>query len=164
MVEVDFELLEPEAITSFEPLPPGWYPATVKTTEKATSKNGHEYLLVEFEITGADYAGRRVWENLNLWHPTESTQKRGQRIYSDLVRACGRSNCKHTEALHGLHLDVLLKIEKGTDGYADKNKTSAFRTAPAATLAPSLNEPMAVPSNGNAASLDDQAEGPELPW
>ena len=149
MAEVDFDLLEPEQRASFEPLPPGWYPAYVRETEELTSAAGNQYLKVEFECTGADHSGRRVWENINWKHSTPSTAQTGQRIFSDLARACGLASCKDSEELHGLHLDILVKVEAGTNGYSDKNKTSAFRTA--AAPAPV----QAAASNGNAASLDD---------
>ena len=136
MAELNFEILEPteNEERSFEPLPDGWYKAAVMDEELRTSAAGNEMLYMNFEITEPEHEGRRVWNNFNLWHPKPDVVEIAQRQFSDLARACGLSNCRDSEELIGLHLDVQLKIEPGNGQYGPKNKIVAYRAAPAASV------------------------------
>lgn len=137
MAELNFAILEPtESTMSFDPLPDGWYSAVVVEEEKRESAAGNWYLLVTFEVTGPDHAGRKIWSNYNLWHPKESTQEIAQRKFSDMALACGMSSCKDSIELLNHHLDILLKIEAGDGDYGPKNKVVAYRAAPQPTLRP----------------------------
>lgn len=150
MVELNFEMLEGEATLEYAPLPKGWYSASVMETERTTSSAGNDYLNVTFEVTQADHAGRRVWNNFNLWHPTENVRGIGERQFSDLARACGLASCKDTDELLDLHLDISLTIEEGSGTYGPKNRVVAYRSAPSAQ--PPV---MAKAANGDTSSLDD---------
>ena len=132
MPELDFNILEPsdDEVRTYEPLPDGWYKACIASTVRKTSKAGNDYLEVELEITDADHAGRRLWEIYNLWHPSEAPKEIAQRQFSNLVNACGLANCKESDDLIGMHLDVKLKTEAGNGEYQPKNKIAACRTAP----------------------------------
>jgi hypothetical protein len=149
MVELNFEMLEPDAKTEFQPLPEGWYSASVFQTERTTSAAGNDYLNVTFEVTSADHAGRRQWDNFNLWHPGENVRGISERRFSDLARAVGFSNTpKDSDELLDLHLDIYLKIDSGNSDYGPKNKVVAYRAAPSAI------PPLAKAANGDS-SLDD---------
>lgn len=132
MPELDFNILEPsdDEVRTYEPLPDGWYKACIASTVRKTSRAGNDYLEVELEITDADHAGRRLWEIYNLWHPSEAPKEIAQRQFSNLVNACGLANCKESDDLIGMHLDVKLKTETGNGEYQPKNKIAACRTAP----------------------------------
>jgi len=132
MPELDFNILEPsdDEVRTYEPLPDGWYKACIASTVRKTSRAGNDYLEVELEITDADHAGRRLWEIYNLWHPSEAPKEIAQRQFSNLVNACGLANCKESDDLIGMHLDVKLKTEAGNGEYQPKNKIAACRTAP----------------------------------
>jgi len=132
MPELDFNILEPsdDEVRTYEPLPDGWYKACIASTVRKTSKAGNDYLEVELEITDADHAGRRLWEIYNLWHPSEAPKEIAQRQFSNLVNACGLANCKESDDLIGMHLDVKLKTEAGNGEYKPRNKIAACRTAP----------------------------------
>ena len=150
MPELDFNILEPsdDEVRSFEPLPDGWYKAVINGTARKTSKAGNDYLEVELEITDADHAGRRLWEIYNLWHPSEAPKEIAQRQFSNLVNACGLANCKESDDLIGMHLDVKLKTEAGNGEYQPKNKIAACRTAPGMAN-------QKAPIESTAVSLDD---------
>ena len=153
MADLDFNLLEPsEEDRSFDPLPEGWYKASVLETERSTSQAGNDMLNVTFEITQADHAGRRAWNNFNLWHPAENVIGIAQRQFSDMARACGLTNCKDSDELIGLHLDIMLKVEQGNGQYGPKNRVVGYRTAPTTSTPTAVNK---VAVAGNA---DD------LPW
>ena len=150
MPELDFNILEPsdDEVRNREPLPDGWYKAAIEGTERKTAKSGNDYLEVELVITDADHSGRRVWEIYNLWNSNETAKEISQREFSNLVNACGLANCKESDDLVGMHLDVKLKTKPGNGEYQPKNKIAAYRTAPGMTN-------QKAPIEATAVSLDD---------
>lgn len=150
MPELDFNILEPteDEVRSYEPLPDGWYKACIASTTRKTSKNGNDYLEVELEITDANHAGRRVWPRYNLWNSNETSKEISQRQFSNLVNACGLANCKDSDDLLGMHLDVKLKTKPGNGEFQPTNDVAACRTAPGMAN-------QKAPIESTAVSLDD---------
>lgn len=61
-------------VSGGDPVPSGTYVAAIREMEvKANSKadSGHN-LALQYVITEGQYKGRKVFENLNLWHKTSS--------------------------------------------------------------------------------------------
>lgn len=112
----------------FEPMPKGEY--TLKGTDaemKDTSAGTGKYLACEFEVLKpAQYAGRKVWQNFNIFNPNEKAEKIGREQVAGWAKACGRPNAKDSDELLERSFDCKLDIEKGTGGYSDKNKIAAF--------------------------------------
>ena len=150
MVELNFEMLEPDAKTEFQPLPQGWYSASVFQTERTTAASGNDYLSVTFEITSADYSGRRVWDNFNLWHEKENVRGIGEKRCSDLARAVGFSNTPpDSDDMLDHHLDVYLKIENGDGNYGPRNKVVGYRAAPSSKPPVANTAPLPKAANGD---------------
>jgi len=88
---------EPQSTGEYEQLPEGEYEVRVTNTENRVSKNGNEYLNVEFTITGPTHAGRKVWDNHFIYGEKEFPRTR----FKWLAEACGLGSIKATEELHG---------------------------------------------------------------
>ena len=57
----------PQNTSSFDPLPKGWYSATIAGAELKTTKNGTgQYIAVRYDIIGPTHQGRVVFGNLNI--------------------------------------------------------------------------------------------------
>ncbi len=53
-------------------IPAGDYTATITKTEAKENRNGQgSHLNVEFTIIEGPHKGRKVWQNLNCWHPNQ---------------------------------------------------------------------------------------------
>lgn len=78
-------------------LPEGKYEARVTNTESRVSKNGNEYVTVEFTIVGPSHANYKVWDNHFIYSEKEFPRTR----FKWMVEACGLSSIKATEELHG---------------------------------------------------------------
>ena len=141
----------------FALLPVGKYSAEISNHEwKATQKGGH-MLALTLEVTGPEYVGRKVWDNLNLDCDSEEAQKIAVRTFKSICEACGAMAYYDglfevedadqmesyldalPEQLYAKSITVNVGIEKGKDGYADKNKIKGYMAyAPAgAPSAPS---------------------------
>tara|TARA_R110000824_G_scaffold354575_2_gene541698 strand:- start:190 stop:672 length:483 start_codon:yes stop_codon:yes gene_type:complete len=151
-MELNFEMLEPDKKTEFEPLPAGWYSAIVFATEKVISKtSGYNMLKVTYEITQPDYAGRRAWVNLNLYYETKpDVIEIAHKQLSQLSFALGLANIpKESDEMVNLHLDILLKIEEGSGGYGPQNKVTGYRSAPSPKPPVANTAPLPKAANGD---------------
>ena len=61
----------PKSTSNFEPLPDGWYNATITGAEvKATKAGDGKYIAAKYTITGPTHQGRVVFGNLNIKNPS----------------------------------------------------------------------------------------------
>jgi hypothetical protein len=54
--------------SNFAPLPAGDYQMMVVNDEEKTSAAGTRYVSWTLEVISGEYKGRKIWENLNLYH------------------------------------------------------------------------------------------------
>ena len=149
-MELNFEVIELDTRRDFEPLPAGWYGASIFETEEKISKAGNKYLNVTFEITNADHAGRRVWQHYNVYYPDLEKQARARQECHKLSTALGFANIPaNSEDMLDIHLDILLKIEEGSGGYGPKNKVTGYRSAPSPKPPVANTAPLPKAANGD---------------
>jgi hypothetical protein len=134
---------------SFDPLPPGWYSATMSAAEIKNTKTGTgQYIALRYDITGPTHQGRVVFGNLNIRNASPKAEEIGRQQLGDICRAIGLARVGDTDQLIGNSLMIKLDIEK-SEQYGDKNQVKGFKpiaggappraamaTAPAAAAAP----------------------------
>lgn len=130
----------------------------------AVTKNGLYQLVLEVAVTDGEFKGRRFWQRLTMGAQkgielTEGQQK-GVNISAALLRsileaargfaptdetpqAIAARKINSLMELNGLEFSITVGVEKGKDGYADKNKIGKvvpFRAgAAAAAPVPTMN-------------------------
>lgn len=113
---------------NFDPLPKGEY--TLRALEadlKDTSSGEGKYIAAVFEVVKpSEYQGRKVFNNFNIFNPSEKAERIGREQVAGWARACGRPNAKDSDELLERPFSCRLDIEKGTGGYSDKNRIAAF--------------------------------------
>lgn len=76
----------PKSTSNFEPLPEGWYNATITGAEvKTTNAGTGKYISCKYTITGPTHQGRVVFGNLNIKIPAPRLRRSDG---SNLVRSC----------------------------------------------------------------------------
>ena len=158
----DASAIEPS--TGYEVLPPGKYLAQIVASEMRVTKDGHgQYLYLEVDILEGQYAGRKLFDRLNLVNANPDTVQIAQRTLSSICRAVGKMQVSNSEQLHFIPLiaDVRVRPPKGMYGESNSirylPRNAAPSTAPAATVAPSAARPVtAAPTSTPAAN--------GLPW
>lgn len=121
----------------FEVMPKAEY--TLKATEaeeKETNNGNGSYIAAVFEVVKGEHAGRKIWQNFNINNSSEKAEKIGREQIVGWARACGKPNAQDTDELLERNFQAKLDIEKGTGGYSDKNKISAFLMSEKAASAP----------------------------
>lgn len=117
-MELNLKVEDFNTTDSFEPLPAGWYAATVETETDEVSKAGNAMLKVTYSVEG----GRRVNAWYNTGHPTS-----GEFAYKDLARlaeSCGLVSVGPSSELVGRKCEIRLAID-GT-----YNEVKGYRSLP----------------------------------
>ena len=137
----------PKGATEFNPLPAGWYSATISGAEvKETRAGTGEYIAIKYSITGPTHQGRVIFGNLNIKNPNVKAEEIGRQQLGDIMRAIGLARVTDTDQLIGGNLVIKLDV-KDDDKYGERNEVKGFKAvlgavsslptaAPAAPAAP----------------------------
>lgn len=101
---------------------PAKYHLEVVNAEAKTSKAGNKMWSVQYRVADDQpHANRRIFATYLLDHPSEKVIEIASRAISRLVNAAGgRISCP--EDLIGAHVVGAVGIQKGKDGYEDRNE------------------------------------------
>ena len=118
----------PQGNGSFEPLPPGWYTATITKADLRSTKDGSgEYISVRYDITGPTHQGRVVFGNLNIKNASAKAEEIGRQQLGEIMRSIGLPEVENTDQLIGGTLQIKLDIRPATEQYAAQNEVKGFK-------------------------------------
>lgn len=113
--------------TSYDPLPEGWYTATIGGAELRSTKAGDgQYIAVKYVITGPSHQGRVVFGNLNISNPNPQAEEIAFKQLGELMRSIGLKSVSDTDQLIGGHCSIKLSIRK-QEGYDPSNDVKGFK-------------------------------------
>ena len=112
--------------TNFEPVPAGKYLAVIRDSQEKTSKKGHTYLSLEFEILDGQYRGRKLWANLNLSHPEADVVKYARAELAEVCKAVGVLKPADSVQLHNLPLVITVKVVNRKDTGELQNRIRGY--------------------------------------
>lgn len=120
----------------FQPLPAGWYSATINKAElKATKDGTGQYIAIRYDITGPTHQGRVVFGNVNIRNKSEKAEEIGRAQLGDIMRAIGLKQVSDTDQLVGGSLQIKLDVrEARTDAatgktYDASNDVKSFKAS-----------------------------------
>ncbi len=167
-----FDAANVDPNAGFELYPAGKYLVQIIASEMRPTKDGRgQYLYLELDILDGQFAGRKLFDRLNLVNDNPDTVDIAKRALSSICRATGQMQVKDSEQLHLIPLiaDVRVRPPKGQYGesnsirYLPRNAaaqaTNAVPAAPAASgvpTAPAFASTPAAPANPAASA--------GLPW
>jgi len=129
-----FDAANVEPVPNFDPIPAGEYLAMIVGSEEKTSRNGHQFLSLEFEVLDGQYKGRKIWANLNLSHPNPETVKFARAELAAICKAVGVLRPTDSVQLHNLPMQIGVRCVSRKDtgelqnrikGYSPKAATQA---------------------------------------
>jgi len=137
---------------NFDPLPPGWYSATINKADVQPTKDGSgQYIKVRYDITGPSHQGRVVFGNLNIKNASQKAEEIGRQHLGELMRSIGLSKVTDTDQLIGGRLQIKLDIRPATEQYAAQNEVKGFRAIGGSASPPSFAaNPAAAPASATA--------------
>ena len=118
----------PVSTSSFEPLPAGWYTASITGAEIKNTKAGTgQYIAVKYTITGPSFQGRIVFGNLNIKNPNVKAEEIGRQQLGEIMRAINLAKVADTDQLIGGNLGIKLDVKRSEE-YGDSNEVKGFKT------------------------------------
>jgi hypothetical protein len=117
----------PVSDNKFEPLPAGWYTATITGAEVKKTKAGTgEKIDMKYTITGPTHQGRIIFGNLNIRNPNPKAEEIARQQLGEIMRAIGLSKISDSDQLIGGNLQIKLTIKKSEE-YGDSNDVNGFK-------------------------------------
>ena len=111
---------------NYNPIPKGDYALKCIDAELKATKSGGEMIAATFEIVGGEFNGRKVWNNFNIHNNSETAQRIGREQVAAWAKAAGKPNASSFDELFDRKFMAQIDIEKGTGGYADKNRIVGY--------------------------------------
>jgi len=133
----DASTVAPQASTG--PVPAGTYLAQIIESDVAPLKSGKGTgLKLTFEIIDGQYKGRRIWENLNIQHENDETQRIAQSQLSALCHAVNEIKVKDTAVLHHKPVHVRVVVREAQGQYQASNNIKGYESAGGVRQAPAF--------------------------
>lgn len=147
------DLPESNNTGEFQPLPAGWYSATINKAElKATKDGTGQYIAIRYDITGPTHQGRVVFGNVNIRNKSEKAEEIGRAQLGDIMRALGLKQVSDTDQLVGGSLQIKLDV-KTDEQYGTRNEVKGFKASgdsmPASAV-PTFAKPAEAKATGSA--------------
>lgn len=140
-LEESFDVNElPQGNSNYDPLPAGWYTATITQAELKDTKAGNgQYIKLRYDITGPSHQGRVVFGNLNIKNQSAKAEEIGRQQLGEIMRAIGLAKVTDTDQLIGGQISIKLEVKNDAQ-YGASNEVKAFKSvsgsaAPAASPA-----------------------------
>ena len=134
--------LPQSTVGEFEPLPAGWYTATITGAEVKETKAGTgNYIAVRYDITGPTHQGRVVFGNINIRNPNPKAEEIGRQQLGEIMRAIGLARVTDSDELIGGSLGIKLVIQPGDGQYGPRNEVKGFKSSNSG-MAPQASAPM----------------------
>jgi len=139
----------------FQPLPAGWYSATITSAEvKQTRAGTGSFIAVRYDITGPSHEGRVVFGNLNISNPNPKAEEIGRQQLGDLMRAIGLDSVTDSDQLIGGQCQIKLAIRKSEE-YGDNNDVKGWKAVEGSAMP---KPAAAAPSQPTAAAAPPWAK------
>lgn len=153
-----FDASTVEPTTPFEVFPPGKYRVQLVASEMRPTKDGMgQYLLLELDVLEGLYAGRKLFDRLNLVNANPDAVLMAQRNLSALCRAAGKMQVSNSEQLHLIPIQVDVKVRPPKGQYGESNSIRYLSGTDAQPAAP-------VPAAPTGLARPAPAATGTLPW
>ena len=162
-----FDATTVEPNKPIEPLPPGRYVVQIVNSEIRPTKDGMGQLLwLELDVLEGEYAGRKLFDRLNLINANPTTVEIAQRTLSAICHAVGKI-VDDSEQLHLIPLIADVKVQPPKNGYDAQNTLRYMplerQPAPRSVASPARTAAVARPATP-AASPAPAARTGTAPW
>jgi len=129
MAQLNFDARQVDPQQSFEPIPAGWYNMMIIDSEMKPTSNGHgAYLQLTLKVMDGQYAGRQVFDRLNIQHQNPVATEIAYRRLSAYCHATGVLQIQDSQQLHGIPLKARVSVRTDSTGqYDPSNEIKAVK-------------------------------------
>ncbi len=133
MAQLNFDARQVAPAAALDPIPSGWYNAQIVGSEmKPTSAGDGAFLAMELQVLDGPYAGRKVFDRLNLQNKNPVAVEIAYKQLSAICHAVNVIQVQDSQQLHGRPLQVKVSLRPastGDDGkqYDANNEVKGYR-------------------------------------
>ncbi len=163
-VTLNFDATNVPMRESLEAIPSGWQNVVIETSEmKDTSKKDGQYLELSMKILDGQYAGRKLFDRLNLVNPNPTAVEIAYKTLSSIAHATGVLRAENSMQYHNIPIKVKVKMRAGrTVVNADTGESKEFDASNEIGEYDNINSNHATGGTGPAAIA--AAGGAAPPW
>lgn len=133
----------PQPTGNFDPIPEGWYTATINGAELKDTKAGTgQYINVRYDVIGEKHAGRVVFGMINVRNANPKAEEIGRQQLGELLRAIGKASVNDTDELLGSTLQIKVTVSQ-REGYDPRNEVRGFKATSGSMPKPAEDMPFA---------------------
>ena len=152
--------------SNFDVYPAGKYLSQIVSSEMRPTTDGRgQYLYLELDILDGQFAGRKLFDRLNLVNDNPDTVDIAKRALSSICRATGQMQVKDSEQLHLIPMIADVRVRPPKGQYGESNSIRYLprnAAAPATTAAPGASSVPTAPAFATAPANPAASAG--LPW
>lgn len=135
MPQINFDASEVTPSKGFEAIPAGKYAAVINTSEEKATRSGNgTYIQLEFEIVEGEYAGRKLWNRLNLNNPNPRAVAFARADLSAICHAVNVLRPSDTCELHNLPMVINVKCRKDKNTDEIVNEIAGYESRDAVKM------------------------------
>ena len=111
-----FDATQIDPTVDYEHVPAGRYNVEITDSDMLdNSKGTGEFLKLEFTILDGDFAGRKLWTQLNLSNPSAQAVEIAEREFSAICHATGKLKVQDSVQLHNIPLEINVKVKNNAE-------------------------------------------------
>lgn len=111
-----------EKMGDFSAIPAGEYIAQIVKSEWKDTKAGDgKFIQFQIKILEGEFTGRVLFDRLNLVNPNPVAVEIANKGLNSMCDACGLVGVDDSEQLHGIPMNVVVKVEPATPSYPESN-------------------------------------------
>jgi hypothetical protein len=146
----------PTSQPSFEPIPAGWYMASINSAEIRPTKSGGKMIALKYEVLGPTHAGRFVFGNINIRNSNPKAEEIGRQQLGDIMRAIGLSRLSDTDDFIGGKLSIKVQVTQ-SEQYGPGNEIRGWKAIEGSSI-PRPTMPTSAPSTPSSAGAPPWAK------
>lgn len=154
--------------SDFDPVPAGDYTVMIIDSNLKPTKDARgQYLELTLQILDGEFAGRLLWDRLNLVNASPKAVEIAQRQLSAICHAVGVMNVTDSVQLHNIPMVARVTYVPAEGQYQAKNEVKGYKPVGGATAQPQASAPAARPAPANPAPAPQAsrpAAGATPPW
>lgn len=132
-MDLSMDLSNVQEMQENSPIPPGEYNIKIIGSEYKESRSGNGgYLRMQYKVMDGAFAGRSVFDNLNLWHSEQKTREISQSRLKAIAKAIRHPNpsfIRNTDEFIGHQMSIRVSVKD------DFNNVKAYKES---TIQPSV--------------------------
>lgn len=128
MVALNFNAAQVKPNAALEAIPSGNYPVIITRTEEKPTKSGSgSYIEIEMTVQGGEFAGRKVFDRLNIRNPNQTAVDIAYATLSAICHVTGVIQMQDTQQLHGRPFQAVVIKKERDDQPGSGNMTNEVK-------------------------------------